>query len=232
MIPGGLQNMVDIDQIVAAIRRKRTIVTDRRSVLIGISGIDGSGKGYVTQQIQARLAQHSLAAAAINVDGWLNPPDRRFSAGEPGNHFYENAIRFDDLFRQLVLPLRNQKSLTLEADIVDETAQSYRKYTYRFMNVDVVLLEGILIFKREHRGLFDLAIWVDCSFSTALARALARRQEGLGAAATIRAYETIYFPAQRIHFDCDEPRDKADLIVNNDTVLDTCGSHTFVALQA
>ena len=87
---------------------------------------------------------------------------------------------------------------------------------YNFKNVGVTLVEGIFLFKNEYRRLFDLAIWVDCSFATALARALERRQEGLSPAQTIAAYETIYFPAQKIHFAQDNPRSSADLIFDND----------------
>ena len=80
----------------------------------------------------------------------------------------------------------------------------------------MILVEGIFLFKREYRRLFDLAIWVDCSFPTALARALERSQEGLPPAKTIAAYGTIYFPAQEIHFNQDNPRATADLIYDND----------------
>jgi uridine kinase len=78
------------------------------------------------------------------------------------------------------------------------------------------LVEGIFLFKQAYRSLFDVAIWVDCTFATALARALQRAQEGLPSAETIAAYETIYFPAQRIHLDQDNPRGSADLILDND----------------
>lgn len=66
---------------------------------------------------------------------------------------------------------------------------------------------------------FDVAIWVDCSFSTAMARALERAQEGLPPAATIRAYDKIYFAAQRIHLDRDNPRGTADFMLDNDQSL-------------
>jgi uridine kinase len=79
----------------------------------------------------------------------------------------------------------------------------------------VILVEGIFLFKQTYRSQFDLAIWVDCSFPTALARALERSQEGLPPAETIAAYETIYFPAQQIHFNKDNPRAAADLIYDN-----------------
>ena len=78
------------------------------------------------------------------------------------------------------------------------------------------MVEGIFLFKPQYRKYFDLAIWIDCSFPTALARAIGRAQEGLSPANTIAAYDTIYFPAQRIHLAQDKPRENADLILEND----------------
>lgn len=87
-----------------------------------------------------------------------------------------------------------------------------------FRDIDIVLLEGIFLFKPEYRDHFDLKIWIECSFETALQRAMARGQEGLPPAETRRAFETIYFPAQRVHFARDNPREFADIIFVNDTV--------------
>lgn len=75
------------------------------------------------------------------------------------------------------------------------------------------------LFKRAYRAYFDLAFWVECTFETALERALRRGQEGLPPDETIRAYESIYFPAQRIHFACDNLRGTADFIIINDPRL-------------
>jgi uridine kinase len=211
--------MVDTDDVVARILRERAILPEQRSLLVGVSGIDGSGKGYIAKQIEARLGQYSIAAANIHADDWLNLPATRFTAIEPAKHFYENAVRFDELFAKLVLPLRDHRSVDVVADTLEETASSYHKHAYNIRNVGVVLVEGIFLLKREHRKLFDLTVWVDCSFQTALARALARTQEGLSPAETIRVYETIYFPAQKIHLARDNPRETADLILNNDSSL-------------
>jgi uridine kinase len=205
-----------IDEVVKRIVARRVETSEKRSLLVGISGIDGCGKGYVAAQIEARLAQYAVTSAVINVDGWLSLPAKRFNRDAPAECFYESAIRFDEFFSELVIPLRNQKSVYLIADFVEETARQYRKHVYNIKNVDVILVEGIFLFKQAYRSLFDLAIWVDCSFATALARALQRAQEGLSPAETIAAYETIYFPAQKIHFDQDNPRRSADLILDND----------------
>jgi uridine kinase len=205
-----------MDQLIDRILKARAAAPSNRSLLVGISGIDGSGKGYVTKQIEARLGTHAVASAVINVDGWLNLPEKRFNLEAPAAHFYDHAIRFDPFFSELVLPLRDRRSVHLVADHVAETATQYRKHVYSYKNVAVVLVEGIFIFKTAYRSFFDLAIWLDCSFPTALARAIERSQEDLAPAQTIAAYETIYFPAQRIHLAKDDPRGHADFIFEND----------------
>ncbi len=209
--------MSNIDEITRQILRRHATIPDTRCLLVGVSGIDGCGKGYVARQLEARLALHGVTPAILNVDGWLNLPEKRFKQSDPAENFYENAIRFDQFFTQLVIPLRDRRSVHLIAEFTEETASQYRQHTYSFKDVSVVLVEGIFLFKRQYRMHFDLALWIDCSFFTALARAIDRAQEGLSAAKTIAAYETIYFPAQRIHLTRDCPRENADLTFENDS---------------
>lgn len=208
--------MSRIDEVIRRILERRANVPISRSLLVGVSGIDGCGKGYLARQLEAHLALHAVISAVLNVDGWLNLPDKRFARNAPAENFYQNAIRFDDFFTQLVIPLRDRRSIHLVADFVEETASQYRKHTYDVKDVSVVLVEGIFLFKPQYRKYFDLTIWIDCSFPTALARAIDRAQEGLSPANTIAAYDTIYFPAQRIHLAQDKPREHADLIFEND----------------
>lgn len=83
-----------------------------------------------------------------------------------------------------------------------------------------MVLEGIYLLKRALRAHYDLSVWIECSFATALERALARQQEGLPPEDTVRAYQTIYFPAQEIHLARDDPRGAATLVVVNDPRLE------------
>ena len=45
---------------------------------------------------------------------------------------------------------------------------------------------------------------------------IARSQEGLSPTETVAAYQTIYFRAQRIHFERDQPQQGATAILHND----------------
>jgi uridine kinase len=186
-----------------------------RSLLVGISGIDAGGKGFITAKLADEIRRKGFRVANINVDGWLNLPLIRFNPENPAENFYRNAIRFDEMFEKLILPLRTNRSINLIADFSEETANDYRKHQYIYKNIDIILLEGIFLFKNEFKKYFDVKIWIECSFETALRRAVARAQENLSPEETAKAYETIYFPAQKIHFAKDKPHESADLVFYN-----------------
>jgi uridine kinase len=188
-----------------------------RALLVAISGIDGAGKGHVARQVEASLTARGVRVAAVSVDPWLRLPRERFNPADPARHFYERAIRFEEMFQTLVLPLRDRRSIRIEADAAEETATAYHRRLWEFEDVDVVLLEGIYLFRRAYRSHYDLACWLDCSFETALERAIARGQEGLGPEETVGAYRSIYFPAQEIHLARDAPRESADVVLSNDS---------------
>ena len=210
--------MLEDASVISAIIDKREALSPERALLVGISGIDASGKGFVAARIADSLKKRGIRLAVINVDGWLNLPHVRFHRRNPARHFYENAIRFDEMFEEVVLPLRDTRSINVESDFAEESATTFRKHCYDFHKIDIVILEGIFLLKPAHRQHFDLTIWIDCSFATALRRAVKRCQENLPPRETEHAFETTYFPAQRIHLARDDPRSAAHIIVANDAV--------------
>jgi len=201
---------------VEAIARRRDSVVPNRAVLVGISGIDASGKGFVTAKLADALRAKSLNVAVISADDWLNLPHVCMNHDNYAEHFYDHAIRFDEMFERLIVPLKYHREINITADCADAKATTYRERRYDFRNIDIVLLEGIFLFKRGYRHQFDLSVWIDCSFECALERAIERGQEGLPPTETSEAFEAIYFPAQRVHLARDEPREAADCIVTND----------------
>ena len=123
------------------------------------------------------------------------------------------------MFTKTVFPLRDHRSLRAEIPYADETAVEYRRRTLQFDDIEVIVPEGTYLLKHCFQFYYERAIWVECRFETALDRAFLRSQEGLPPEETIRDYRTIYAPAQEIHFQRDDPKGVADLIVNNDARL-------------
>jgi uridine kinase len=217
---------MQLERVISAIVARRKQIPAERALLVGISGVDASGKGFVAARIAQSLGEEAAGVdargyniALIGADGWLNLPHVRFNRENPAGHFYEHALRFEEMFARLILPLRDGRSIDLEMDFTEETASNYRRHRYQYRDIDIILLEGIFLFKLGLAHHFDLDCWVECSFETALARAIKRCQEGLPPKETIRAFETIYFPAQRIHFQRDAPQSSADLSLLNEIDL-------------
>src|SRR5262249_53888055 len=58
--------------VVTRILAGRQRVPASESMLVAVSGIDASGKGYVTALLVEELKRQGLNAAGIGADGWLN----------------------------------------------------------------------------------------------------------------------------------------------------------------
>jgi uridine kinase len=216
--------MTEIQDLVATIIAKRSHISPNRSVLVAVSGIDGSGKGYITEKLVAELNQQGLHSVSINLDVWHTLPAERFDAQNPAAHFYRHAFHFDRLFQELIQPLREQRSIHLSTLLTGIPGIPFTQI-YDFQDVDVIVLEGIFLLKRSLRSYYDLAFWIECSFETALERALRRNQEGLPPDLIVRDYHTIYFPAEKLHLELDDPKSAVDAIYINDETLKAIANH-------
>ncbi len=204
-----------LEQLAAAIISKRRTVPRERALLAGISGIDGSGKSTIAPRVVKCLNAAGLTAERILLDDWHNPPAVRFNPQRPAETFYEKGLRHEELFKNLVLPLQRNRSVRVEAIISRQPDEVPFRHTFAYDDVDVMVFEGIFIFKQQFQEHFDFRCWVECPFDVALERALRRNQEGLPPEAIVRDYQTIYFPAQRLHFANDRPAEGVDFVFHN-----------------
>lgn len=159
--------------------------------VVGVSGIDGAGKSWLCARLRAELTTRGVRVAPVRIDDWRTAPAERFAGPDWGRRFYERSYRWDEMRAGALEPARR--------------------------GADLVLFDGIFAVTNERRGWFDLTVWVECSFETALERALHRNQEGLPPDALREEYERVYWPAQRLHMERDRPGDHADWVFENDS---------------
>jgi len=188
----------------------------QRALILAVSGIDASGKTTIASQIAARLAAVEVHTVVVALDDWHTPASVRFSTTDPAGHFYRHAYRYDELFATIVEPIRRDRRIDAELHLRRLRNDAEFRTRFRAEAVDVLMLEGIFLLRRELRDRYDGRVWVDCSFERALERAVARNQEGLPPDRIVDDYRRIYFPAERLHFTLDNPRAHADAIVPND----------------
>lgn len=183
---------------------------------VAISGIDASGKGYIAKLLQDELKKRNFNVANINIDPWQNPIPVRLRKENAAENVHENIFRWSDFFEQLIFPLQKEKSIDLETTGIRSDADIYYPLVYNYRNIDILLVEGILLFKKKYLSHYDYKIWVDCSFETGLQRAIKRNVEKLNEERLRHDYHTFYYPAQRLHFERDNPKENADTIFIND----------------
>lgn len=202
--------------IAAEVASLHPVAGGARGMLISMSGIDGSGKTHLSKLLAHAIEEAGLRVALIGIDPWQNPQTVRFGGANPGTHFYQYAIRFDELFSRLVDPLVAERRIHLAVKGIRTDRDVWDELRYDFEGIDVVLLEGILLFQSRFVGRYDLRIWVECSFETAVRRALERNVEDLPVERLLDDYDTIYHAAQRHHFSVDDPKAHADIFLMND----------------
>src|SRR6266436_9278944 len=147
-----------LDFLTSKIVAQRAETPANRAILVGISGIDASGKGFITEKIAKRLQELGWRVATINADDWLNLLEVCLSQHKPAEHFYEHAMRFDEMFDRLIVPLKESRAVSFVADCADAKG-SRRKHRYEFRKIDIILLEGIFLFRPAYREHFDLTAW-------------------------------------------------------------------------
>jgi uridine kinase len=185
------------------------------AALVAITGIDGSGKGWLAAQVARALEAKGVRTGVIGIEPWQNPRTVRLSEAHPGPHFLEHAIRWDALFGSLIDPLRRARSIQISARLIDTAADRHFLQFYEFRDIDVILLEGIFLLKRELRERYDQAWWIDCPPDAAHRRAVERGQGHRSPEQAMADYERIYLPAQRYHLAVDSPVAAADGIFLN-----------------
>lgn len=183
---------------------------------VAISGIDASGKGTIAGNLHAALSLSGLKPALIRLDDWQMPKSISLMKENAAENFYYNSFRWHALFNQVISPLKKTGNLQLHYPLIQMDKDEVITASYDFRDVDIILLEGIFLFKKEFISQFDFRIWVNCSFDNGLKRALKRNQECLQAEDLLYDYLTYYYPAQMHHFNKDNPGEQVDFVFNND----------------
>ncbi len=189
-----------------------------KNVLVGISGIDGSGKSTYAQALKRSLQARGLAIGLVASDNFFHPKPVRNANPDQITGYFDESFDFRRLVDKVLNPIRHSTAVTTKLPVLDLVTDEQSERMFQFSGPGVVIVEGVFLFRRELQSHFDLKIWLDVTFETAESRVVARpRDRRHGDADEIRRrYNERYFAAQRHHIERDRPAEAADIVIANE----------------
>jgi uridine kinase len=189
---------------------------------VGIDGIDAAGKTSLANELATHLSQAGCDVICASIDGFHNPKQIRYQRGQssPQGYYYD-SFNYELIRECLLKPLGpggsrkyRPKAFDFKTDseiIVEETSA---------VENQVLLFEGVFLFRPELYPYWDFKIFVEIDFQTSLARALRRDQDLFGDSQTIiKRYQEKYILGQQIYLEAVQPKSKADVIIDNHDLI-------------
>ncbi|MBD3210203.1 uridine kinase [Candidatus Micrarchaeota archaeon] len=185
---------------------------------VGIDGIDASGKTRLSNELADELKCSGRQTIRASVDGFHNPKELRYRRGRtsPEGYFHDS---FDNqaIVNNILAPLGPKGALKIKTAIFDFRTDAVVDAPIITAKADTILImEGVFLFRPELVDYWDLKIFLDVDFATSISRAVKRDQYCLGDEESIRKmYEERYIPGQMLYFSTSNPKERADIIIDN-----------------
>ena len=186
--------------------------------IVGISGIEASGKSTITDELANRLSTLGHDVLVIRGDEFSTTKAVRNNNPDTVRGYLDDAYDYSHLSLRVLEPLRSaavtEISYVSTDPETDDAVESHARVSERAL----VIVEGVLLFRGPMLDQFDLRIWVDVSFDESLRRAVMRPRDlhyyG-DAESIVSRYESRFHPAQKIHAREDRPQLTSHVIVRS-----------------
>ncbi len=186
-----------------------------KALVVGISGIDLSGKTEFANSLAEYLASQKLKVVVLHLDDFHNPRAFRNSGTDPVDNYLNRNFNLDLLIKEILVPIREKRSLFASLTLLDLMSDQYSIQKRFSVDQDtIVLFEGIFLFRPELAAFIDYRVYLEISFEEARRR-VSIRDIPIYGLEMMQRYETKYWPAQKKYLAEYPPRQTADMIIDN-----------------
>lgn len=186
---------------------------------VAVDGIDAAGKTTLADDLVAPLEALGRPVIRATLDGFHRPRTDRYRRGPNSPEgYYHDSFDTAALLSHLLIPLRPSGDRRYRRRAFDYRVDAPVAAPVEVAAPDaVLLLDGVFLLRPELYAHWDTRIYVAISFEEMIRRARARDADALGGAeaAEVR-YRARYLPGQRLYLAEAHPRDRADVVVDND----------------
>jgi phosphoglycolate phosphatase-like HAD superfamily hydrolase/uridine kinase len=196
------------EQIKKAADRKKQ---KDRPLVIGINGIDCSGKTEFADGLEKFLKNQGIRTQMIYLDDFHNPKKVRYAGRNQAENYFNRSFNISLLVEKLLKPAREKGRVSTTLTLLDvNTDKANVGKNYTITPDTVVIVEGVFLFRNEVAPYLDYKVYLDIPFEESKRRAVTRDP-----AATVTKYDEKYLPAQQKYINELAPASIADMVLDN-----------------
>jgi uridine kinase len=192
-------------------------------VRVAIDGCSAAGKTTLADELAQVLRRRTdRQVIRVGIDYFKRAVELRtaYPQDSPDSYYldsWDNAAIRD----RLLVPLGPGGSRRYRTAVMDLPGRAAFDDPVQVAPDDAVLIaDGAFLQRPELDPHWDLRVYVDVSFEEVLRRGTARDQHWMGSAAeAAHRYRTKYIPGERWYVDEVRPRERAQVVVDNEDVL-------------
>ena len=205
-----------IKKLVATIQEK---ARGHQLFVVGVTGLDASGKSQIAKLLSDRLVVKKKNVLAVSGDSFQYPREYKEDLREQdwATQHIKRTINFDKIIEEFFKPLQSLPK-TLPLHIIDYDTRKIIEQEISLTYPLVVIVESIYLLQKNIVPYLDYKIFLEISIDEALKRAQARQRDldlyG-GKAGVEKKYSTKNFPGYLQFEKLENPKQYADIIVDN-----------------
>ena len=188
---------------------------DKEKRVIGINGVDTSGKTFFTNNLAQFLTAMNIKNEIINIDDFHNPLEIRRQGENEIDAYYGNAFNYNQVICEILKPLRDTGNVDKEVICLNLDTDKYENVKRYCVDKETVLLiEGVLLFRPPIAEYLDGKIFLHIDFDEVMRRAEIRDAPKYGAG-FLDKYITKYIPIQKRYLREYQPEKNCDIFIDN-----------------
>ncbi len=190
-----------------------------RAQVVGISGVDTSGKSFFARAFAAYLEQENVQHVVVHLDDFHSPRRIRYQDPDPIQSYFKYAFNLELLDSVILAPLKQGKTVDVTLSLLDlATDTETRQKRYHIDRDTLVVLEGVLLFRPPIDAYIDCRVSLHVTFDEVLRRARARDIPRYGPD-FLERYRDKYIPIQKRYLTEHRPLERSHFVIDNTDYL-------------
>ena len=199
------------EKILAEIKTKK----NDKAFVVGISGIDTSGKTKFAEALRKFLISKNYRVQTINLDDFHNPKKVRYSGDNQADNYYNKSFNIKTIVEKLLIPIHQKSIFSAKLTLLNLHTDKYEiEKEFSFDQDTIVIFEGVFLFRKELSPYIDYKVFIEVPFEESKHRAEVRDVPIYGEE-VLKKYDEKYLPAQKKYLDESPPSKIADMIIDN-----------------